>query len=428
MMNDKIEIHSMKHSFYLICTTSLCLALNSQAGDWSQYRGPNHDGTSTESISKKWPQEGLKNVWKTSLNTGFSTFAVSGGKAFTLVRGENTEEETCIGLDAKTGKKLWQTVVGKAKYPGGGDEGAQDNRGGDGPRSTPSVDGNRVYVLSANLNLFCLEADSGKPVWNKDLLTELGGKMIMWQSAASPLIEGDLIFVNGPAKGQALIAVNKKDGSIVWKGEDDVMTHASPIAATILDVRQVIFYTQTGLVSVKPATGEVLWRYKFPFAVSTAASPVVCGDIVYCSAGYGVGAGAAKITQTDGKFEAKEIWRTPKKLESHWSTPVYQDGYLYGIFGTKVYGKAPLKCIEAATGKEVWSQDGFGPGGLLLVNGQLLILDDRGNLVLAEASPKAYAEVSRFKALEGKCWNTLSLSDGFIYARSTTEGVCIEAK
>jgi len=398
------------------------------AADWPQYRGPGHDATSTEKILTQWPATGLKAIWKTPTPTGFSSFTVSQGKAFTVVRRaiDGADQEVCIALEADTGKELWAMPVGIAKYDGGGDEGAKENRGGDGPRSTPSVDGDRVYVLSAHHGLFCFDIASGKTLWSKDIQKEYGGKMIQWQSAASPLIEGDLIFVNSTAPGKCLMAFNKKDGTLAWAGQEDKMTQANPIAATILGTRQVIFFTQSGLVSVEPATGKVLWRHKFPYSVSTAASPVVGGDIVYCSAGYGVGGGAAKITKSGDTFTATELWRKPNKVISHWSTPLYYDGHLYGMFSFKEYGKGALKCVDIATGNEVWSKEGFGPGGVIMANGHLIVLNDQGELVLVKADPGAYNEVSRFKAVDGKCWSTPALSNGRVYARSTVQGGCFE--
>ena len=398
------------------------------AADWSQYRGPGHDAVSAEKILTQWPTNGLKAVWKTPTATGFSSFTVSQGKAFTVVQRsiDGSNQEVCIALDADSGKELWVSPVGIAKYDGGGDDGAKENRGGDGPRSTPSVDGDRVYVLSAQQMLFCLEIASGKALWSKDIQKEYGGKMIQWQSATSPLIEGDLVFVNSTAPGKCLMAFNKKDGVLAWAAEDDKMTHATPIAATILDTRQVIFFTQSGLVSVEPATGRVLWRYKFPYNVSTAASPVVGGDIVYCSAGYGVGAGAAKIAKSGTTFTATELWRKPNKVISHWSTPLYYEGHLYGLISFKEFGKGHLKCIDIATGNEVWSKEGFGPGGLILANGHLLVLNDQGELVLVKADAAAYNEISRFKAVDGKCWSSPALSNGRIYVRSTAQGGCFE--
>lgn len=398
------------------------------AADWTQYRGSNHDAVSSEKILTQWPADGLKTVWKTPTETGFSSFTVSQGKAFTLVQRDidGGSKEVCLALNADTGKELWASPVGAAKYDGGGDTGTKENRGGDGPRSTPSVDGDHVYVLSAQQGLYWFEAASGKTLWFKDIQKEYGGKMIPWQSAASPLIEGDLVFVNSTAPGKCLMAFNKKDGALVWASEEDKMTHANPIATTLFGTRQVIFFTQTGLVSVEPTSGKVLWRYKFPYNVSTAASPVVCGDVVYCSAGYGVGAGAVKIAKSGDNFTATELWRKPNKVFSHWSTPVYSNGHLYGLISFKEFGTGPLKCIDVATGNEIWSKDGFGPGGVILADGHLIVLSDQGELVLVKADPAAFKEISRFKAVEGKCWSTPSLSNGRIYVRSTAQGGCFE--
>lgn len=407
----------------------LSAATVAPGADWPQYRGANHDGASTEKISKNWPADGPRQVWKQSLTAGHGSFAIGLGKAFTLVQRPiaGQSQEVCVALDASTGKELWASPLGRAKYDGGGDDGTPDNRGGDGPRSTPTIDGDRVYVLSGYLSLSCLQAETGQAVWTHDLSQEYGGKVITWQNAASPLIDGDIIFVNGNSPGQTLLGLHKKDGSLAWKGQDDKMTHATPVAATLLDTRQVIFFAQSGLVSVVPETGAVLWRYKFPYNVSTAASPVVAGDIVFCSAGYGVGSGAVKIAKSGEGFTATEIWRLPgNKFSNHWSTPVYREGYLYGLFGFKEHGKCPLKCLDMATGKEMWSKDGFGPGGTLWVDGQILVLGDKGQLVLVEASPKVYAEVARCQALAGKCWNCPAISNGRIYARSTKEGVCLD--
>jgi outer membrane protein assembly factor BamB len=204
------------------------------------------------------------------------------------------------------------------------------------------------------------------------------------------------------------------------------MTHATPTVATIQGHRQVIFLTQLGLVAVIPGTGEVLWRYKFPYSTSTAASPVAGGDVVYCSAGYGVGAAAVKIARTGAGWKASELWRKPGQLMNHWSTPVYRDGHIYGLFGFKKYEQVPLKCIELATGVEKWSRDGFGQGGTILAGNKVVALAENGELVVVDASPTTYRELARHKAILGKCWNNPALSEGRIYARSTREGVCLD--
>lgn len=402
--------------------------LTSMAGDWANYRGPTHDGVSSEAVAA-WGSSAPRQVWKAETHRGFSSFSVASGRAFTLVTREidGVNRETLLALDANTGKELWASPLAVSKYDGGGDSGTKENGGGDGPRSTPVVDGEHVYVISVDVTVGCFEAATGKPVWSRSLLKEHGGKNISWQNAASPLIVGDLVFVAGGGKGQALLGLRKGDGSVVWKGEDDLMTHATPTPAKIHGVDQVIFFTQSGLVSVVPETGKVLWRQAYRFAVSTAASPVVEGDIVYCSAGYGVGAGAYKIAKQGSEWSSKEIWRdNGNKLANHWSTPVVKDGYLYGMFQFKEYGSGPLKCVELATGREVWSKPGFGPGNVVLAGDKLLVLGDAGQLVLASASPAGYKELSRFDALEGKCWSTPALANGRAYVRSTTEGACYD--
>ncbi len=350
----------------ILLAGAVCLPLS--GADWPQYRGPNHDGTSPEKLPTQWPAGGLRQIWKTPLHNGFSSFTLGDGKAYTLVTRESDDgnQETCLALDAATGKELWAAPmgVGSSKYDGGGDSGAPGNDKGDGPRSTPSYDDGKVYVYSSRLVLKCFNAADGKTVWSCDLMKEHGGRNIMWESAASPLIDGDLVFVAGGGPGESLLAFDKKDGHVVWKAEDDKMTQATPIATTIMGERQVIFFTAKGLVSVAPKTGAVLWRYALPVTGAAGCSPVVSGDIVYASLSYGVGSGAVKIAKPDGTWTATEIWRVHSNDESsHWSTPVVLNGCLYGIFGQAKFATAPLECVDLNTGEVKWRKAGFGPAG-----------------------------------------------------------------
>jgi outer membrane protein assembly factor BamB len=407
------------------------VCLQSPGADWPQYRGPNHDGTSPEKILTQWPAGGLTQVWKTPLKNGFSSFTLGDGKAYTLVTRDfaGASQEACVALDAATGKELWAVPmgVGSAKYDGGGDSGAPGNNGGDGARSTPSYDDGKVYAYSSQMTLKCLSAADGKQIWSCDMKREHAGRNIHWDSAASPLVDGDWVFIAGGGPGQSLLAFDKKDGHVVWKGQDDEMTQSTPVAATILGARQIIFYTSKGLVSVAPATGAVLWRLPLPSNGAAGASPVVSGDVVYVSRAYSIGAAACKITKTDGGFTATQLWRVPGNDDANqWSTPVAVNGYVYGLFGQAQFATGPLKCIDLATGKVKWSKTGFGPGGINLVDGNLLVLSDAGDLVLVKADPDAYTELARSKVLAGKCWNSVAISNGHIYARSTKEGVSLD--
>ena len=406
-------------------TLFLALTLSVSADDWQQYNGPDSSRTTAEKLtgSKLVP------VWKTEANTGFSSFTIADGLAYTIVEREEDglPQETCVALDAKTGKEKWATPLMLWRVDNdGGNSGARDNKGGDGPRSTPAYSDGHVYTMNAEIGLHCLDAKTGKIVWSADITKKYGGRNIKWENAAAPLIEGDNVYVYGGGKGESLLCFDKKSGKLIWKDHDHLMTHATPIAATINDQRQIIFFTQSGLVFCDPASGKKIWVAEFPYKVSTAASPVVFEDIVYCAAGYGVGAAAFKIT----KNGAEEIWRLEgnKPVTNHWSTPLAKDGYLYGMFSFKEYGDGPLKCVDIKTGKVQWEKGGFGPGNVTLSGDTLIALTDDGHVVLAEANPMAYKEISRTKAVGGKCWSTPVLANGHIYVRSTTEAACLEVK
>lgn len=382
--------------------------------DWPMYRGAHHDGTSTEHILKQWPADGPRVVWKIPMGLGFSAISVAGNRAY--VNGEKDGKESCYALEADTGKERWVVPIDEKSI--------KDRQGGDGPRSTPTIDGKYVYVLGTYMKLKCLDAETGNTVWQHDLVSEYKGKVPGWGNAASPVIDGNLIFVSG-GPGNALMAFDKTSGSVVWSHGDENHTHSTPTIATIDGVRQVIFFMQPGLVSVEPATGKELWRYAFPYKTSTASSPVVVdGGIVFCSAAYGNGAGACQVTKNaDGSFTAKELWRTPGKNQNHWTTPVAVGQNIYGLF------KEPseLRCLDAKTGAIRWAQPKFAwQGATTYVDGCILVQDKGGDLVLVEATPDKYHELARCKPLSGKCWTMATVANGRIYARSDTEAVCLD--
>lgn len=399
-----------------------------QAGDWPQFRGPDHNASSPEHIRQDWSASSPRLVWRKAMPGGFSSFTVAAGKAFTLIRRtvSGVDSEVCIAVDSQTGAELWATPIGPASYSDGADTGAPGNTGGDGPRTTPVYDSGRVYTLSALLRLACFDAANGQQLWGHDLVTEYGGSVIGWQNGASPLVEGDLVIVNGNGVNQRLLAFRKTTGALVWKGLNEGLTHSTPVAVTMLGQRQVIFATQSGLLSIVPTTGAQLWRSSLSYSTSTGISPVVVDDTVYLSAAYNIGAMAVKVTQSGGTWSAARQWRKSAQLMNHWSTPVHHQGYLYGLYGYAEYGTAPLKCVELETGTEQWSVDGFGHGGVLSVDGVLLVLSDAGDLVMVNPNPASYQELHRFRALQGKCWNTPSLSNGRLFLRSTKEGVCYD--
>ena len=408
----------------------MVLGATGMAAEWNQYRGVQTAGVSPETIRFDWSKGAPKCLWRVPTTAGLSSFVVGEGKVFTVVKRdtESGPAEVCVALDAANGKELWAAPTGIAKYDGGGDSGTPDNKGGDGPRSTPAISGGRVLVYSSTLVLNCLDAASGKPLWKQDVIASFGGRNIGWQSAMSPVVEGDLVYVAGGGAGQSMLAFHPATGEPAWKSGDGAITHATPAVATIQGVRQLVFFLQTGLVSVEAASGRPLWKFPFPYRTCTGCSPVVAGDVVFCTAGYDIGGAACRVTRSSGGFSAKGLWRITgnKEVASIWSTPVEKDGFVYGMFGFKRYGVGPLKCVDLKTGAVRWEKPDFGAGQVILNGKQLLVLADDGQLVVVEAMPEAYKEIARFKALAGKCWSTPALCDGRLYVRSTKEGACFD--
>lgn len=424
--------------FCSIAVLGLLLAApRSFADDWPQYRGPSGDGTvATGKTAEKTAigdqDSTFQTKWKVPTPNGFSSFAVAKGQCFTLIdpiAGSGTQQPTLVALDAETGATNWSAALVPTSFARGGDAGAAGNKGGDGPRSTPACNDGMVYVYDAGMRLYCFDANSGSAVWQQDIAADFQGRKIIWASAASPVIVDDKVIVCGGGEGQSFLAFDKKTGELRWQTGDEKPTHATPTVATLGGREQVIFFMQSGPVAINPDDGSELWRTKFEFRVSTAASPVVDADRVYLSAGYGVG---ALVLEVDSEGQASDVWQTKDlwyqkgKLMNHWSTPVVHDGHLYGMYGVKQYGSAPLQCVDLSTGKIQWKQRGYGQGNCILVDDQLIALSDSGELAIVQATPEAYNEIVRVKVLEGKCWSMPAYSDGHVYVRSTTEAACIK--
>jgi outer membrane protein assembly factor BamB len=413
------------------------IAAPMSAADWLQYRGPNHDGVSTDRIITNWTGSVTNPVWLVPVTNSFSSFTVRGGLAYSQVNRflGGTNRETCVALNAATGAELWSRDFEDCYYPL--DTGVGSNNG---PRTTPVIDGDSVFILTSHLKLYRLNATNGTTIWQKDLLNLYGGTIVQNENAASPLIENGLIFVSTAANTSNLMAFSTTNGSLVWRAQNEFMTHATPVVTTIHGVRQVIFATRAGLVSVNPPTGALLWKFNYPFTVQANSelivSPVVYEDIVFIAGSRSqlFGSLARRVTLTNSVWSTTQLWAqttTAMQVASYWMTPVVVDGFLYGQFSATAAGESAsgaLKCVELQTGIVQWSVNDFGRGGILLVNNHLVALTERGALVLIQATNNAYTELGRFQAIpnynitSNKCWNTPAVADGKIYIRSTYFG------
>jgi outer membrane protein assembly factor BamB len=387
---------------------SLILALWLAAGavlaaDWPQFRGPNRDGISRETgLLKSWPAGGPKVLWKVPLGEGYSHLAVSRGRLFTLFGGGSND--FAAAYDAATGRQVWRVPLGRKFI----------NDQGNGPRSTPTVDGDMVYALTATGRLAALNAVDGKRIWEHDLQAKFGAQPPSWGISTSPLVEGNLLLVDvGGSRGRSLVAFDKKTGKTVWTSQDEMAGYSAPIAITVGGVRQVIFFTGRAIVSVSPKDGRLFWRvpWKTDWDVNAATPIFVPPDRLYISSGYSTGAAMFKIEVIDGKAGAEEVWQS-RRMKNQFSSSVLHKGHIYG------FDNSVLKCIAAATGEERWKESGFGHGSLILADGHLIVLSERGKLHLVEATPAGYREKGSTQILSGKCWTAPTLAEGRLYLRN----------
>ncbi|MEC9037413.1 MAG: PQQ-binding-like beta-propeller repeat protein [Verrucomicrobiota bacterium] len=420
----------MNNSLLLISTLMFCSSV--LGADWPQYHGPNSNRTTDEVIQNTdWGDKKPKQLWSAMTPTGFSSMILADGAAYTTISEEidGIPSEVCISFDAESGETRWKANLDLWRVDnGGGNAGAPNNKGGDGPRTTPSYSDGKIYAYTSDMLLICLSAKDGSEVWSVEVAKTHKGRNIRWENASAPLIEEDMVIIQGGGPGESFLAFDKNNGKLKWKTGDYLMTHATPVATEINKQRQILFFTQKGMVSINPKNGKELWMHKFPYKVSTAASAVVDDNIVYFAAGYGVGSTAIQVGDDNS---TKELWflEGNKPVTNHWSTPLVKNGYLYGMFGFKEYGDGPLKCVELKTGKVMWEKSGYGPAGICLANDTLICLGDMGQLTLVKANPKKYEEISRLdRVVKGKCWSSPIFADGKILIRSTQEATCLDMK
>jgi FOG: WD40-like repeat len=383
----------------------LLLALAHQApaqssAGWPQWRGPNRDGISKETgLLKQWPAEGPSLVWKASgAGGGYSSFAVANGKLYTM--GLRGEREYVIAFDIATGKEAWSTAHGSAFR----------NDQGDGPRGTPTVDGDRVYALGGSGDLTVLDARTGKIVWSKNVLTEFGGSNLRWGISESPLVLGNKVLVNAGGSGASIVALNKADGSLIWKSQSDRAGYSSAIPLELNGTTQVVFFTGRRAVGLDAKDGRLLWEYEKPSnQTANVATPVARGNRVFLSSGYGTGGGVVEI-KADNK--AQEIWFT-RDMRNHHSSSVLIGDYLYG------FSESILTAIRFDTGEIAWRDRSVGKGSLVYADGNLYCFSEDGVVGLVEATPTGYKEKGRFRIVQGnlKTWTHPVVVGGRLYLR-----------
>ena len=376
---------------------------NRSIDDWPQWRGPNRDGRSAETgLLKAWPAGGPPLAWRaTGAGEGYSSFAIAGGRLFTL--GAREGNEYLVAYDVASGKRLWEAANGRRF----------ENDRGSGPRGTPTVDGDRVYAFGASGDLSAVDAASGKVAWKVNVLSKFGGSNIQWGLSESPLVLADRVLVNA---GGPIVALRKNDGSEIWKSDGDGREpagYSSAVLHQIGNIRQAIFFTHTRVVGVDVNTGRRLWSYQ-PVAndIANIATPIVRDNKVFVSSDYGTGAALLELVAADGGVRAKEVYFT-RDMRNHHSSSVLVGDHLYG------FSSAILTAMNFGNGQVAWRDRSVGKGSLVFADDRLYLYSEGGVVGLAEANPTGYKEHGRFQVKTGNLptWSHPVVSGGKLYLR-----------
>jgi outer membrane protein assembly factor BamB len=351
--------------------------------DWPQWRGPERNGLSKDTgLIKQWPSSGPQSAWSIStLGEGYGSLAIKGDRIF--VQGTRGGESMVFCLSRAEGESVWSAAMGSK---------VNDGRG-NGPRSTPTIDDDRVYALTENGDLACLRASDGSPVWRKNILKEFGGSNPGWLISESPLIDGDRVIVTPGGRGAGIVALDKMTGKEIWRAKDlsDEAGYASCIAADVGGVRTIMNFTSRAAVGVRASDGKLMWSNSSAAnGTANCTTPVFADGKVFFTSDYGTGAALLGLSAQGGEVKAQELYFT-KEMKNHHGGVVLVNGYLYGFSGS-----SGLTCIEFATGKKMWANRSVGKGSLAYADGMLYLLGEKHIVGLAEANPNAYVEKGRF--------------------------------
>ncbi|MEQ9409717.1 MAG: PQQ-binding-like beta-propeller repeat protein [Fuerstiella sp.] len=394
----------------LVLTVACSVAAGVRAGDWPGWMGPNLNGVSTETgWSTDWPEAGLPQVWAAEVGIGFSSVSIVDGLLYTMGHAEGNETVWCLNAD--TGAKVWSH-----SYPA--ELNANLYEGG--PGATPTVVGDHVYTLSVDGRLICLQRRTGTVIWERDLQQEFGVGLHEWGFNSSPLILDDRVIV----QGGRVACFDRHTGDRIWQTERHQAGYGS-VRAFAHDGRTLLASLDCdGLRITKAADGQpvAFTEWKSPYRTN-ATTPIVVGDMIYISTGYNVGCGLFRLQ--DGTLT--EVYAS-RDMRNHFNNSVLFEGHLYGMDGNSNLGRVvTLTCMNYQTGELQWKQRGLGCGSVMVADGKLLILSEKGDLVVAEARPAGYQELARSSFLTGRCWTVPVLLNGRVYGRNAAGRlVCVQ--
>lgn len=386
-----------------------------------QFLGPDRTGYLPYiQLDHDWGTNPPQERWRVKIGAGWSGFVAHSNRAVTLEQRGDSELVTCY--DIKTGDIRWSHAT-NARH--------DEVMGGVGPRSTPTIDGERVYALGATGVLTCLDFATGKLLWEDNLRERAGttddkdGYLVQWGRSNSPLVVDEKVIV--PLGGKepnytSLIAYHKETGEVLWKGGEQQISYSSPALGAIAGQEQIVIVNESSLAGHDPSSGDELWRYQWfgrSNADASASQPhVLAENQIFISKGYQGGAKLLKIAEREGKYEPTVVWENNRVLKTKFTNCVLIGDYAYGL------SDSTLECVDWHTGKSRWKKGRYGQGQILGVGDALLVQAEPGFVALVSATPEKFTELGRLEAMNDKTWNNLCVYRDLLLVRNSVEAVC----
>ncbi len=425
----KIKMKTMANLVSLL----LLLSVPAAAADWPQWRGPDRDGKSAETgLLQEWPEGGPPLAWKASgLGAGYSSVSIAGGKIFTM--GDLEDGQYVIALAEDGGELLWKTRVGETH---------DDRRGG--ARSTPTVDGDRLYTITTGGDVVCLDVAKGEERWRRSLAKDFGGYLMKamgsyeWRFSESPLVDGDRVVVT-PGHIQALmVALNKDTGEEIWRTAGrrlgsvgaDGAGYSSAVVSEAAGTRHYVQLVGRGLIGVDAESGKLLWSYnRVASDIANIPTPIIHGDYVFASSGYGTGAALVKIASGEDGLEAQEIYFLEgQTFQNHHGGMILEAGTIYTGTG---HNKGLPIALDMMPGKILWGPErnqGRDSAAIVYAGGRIYFRYRDGRMILVEANPDAYVEQGTFMIpeVEKESWSHPAIAGGKLYLREQDNLFCYD--
>jgi outer membrane protein assembly factor BamB len=399
--------------------------------EWRQWGGPNRNFMSEATgLADTWPTGGPPVLWERPLGLGHSSIVVADRRLFTLYRpgkevtrtGPWEAIEIVVAMDSKTGRTIWEH-----RYPSEPFDFSQ----GPGPHSTPLVVGDRVFTTGTNKQVHALDARTGAVIWSRDLVKELGAPPRLIRPAVkagyavSPLAYRDTIILQAGGAGQAVVALSQRDGSVVWKNGDFLVSESSPILIDVAGQPQTVVFAAQAVYGIEPGSGRILWSHAHDTSGDMNNSTPIWGadNVLIVSSGYNQGTRALRLTRKGDSTHVEELWFT-NRLKIMFANALRLGNHLYASHGD--FGPAVTTALDLRTGEVAWQERGFGRSSFVYADGKAIILDEDGDLALARLSPQGITVLSQARLFDTVSWTTPTLVGTTLYARDRAKVVALD--